>query len=46
MLHAAPGFAFDLLGSGRINAATDLSKLLGSGGDVEDGGRPMTEGIK
>lgn len=26
---AAPGFAFDVLGSGRINNATDLSRLLG-----------------
>lgn len=46
VLCAAPGFAFDLLGSGRINDAADLSKLLGGREDTEDGGRPIIEGVK
>lgn len=43
---AAPGFAFDILGSGEINIATDLSSLLGGGKKMRVGGRPTTKGVK
>lgn len=47
-LHAvmcvASGFAFDILGSGRIKNATGLSRLLGGRKEENtgDGGRPTT----